>query len=196
MGKGEAQDTKPLRTAKKCKCGVPEIKLIEIQVSDVRAVQRKEGRYGARACARHTICTIVVLRQEWERVSEAGSKYHIIDSRQDLEIESVIENHSSETKLTVPFFNSTRPDRMGDPSGIGKNRAISPTRVVFLGIRRRKFSNEKCVALSITVLKMNHDGQPSIGHIRLSGLNVMEELDLVKLVKVVHISPGKTGTPC
>jgi hypothetical protein len=42
---------------------------------------------------------------------------------------------------------------MGDPSGIGKNRAISPTRVVFLGIPWRVFSSATCVVLSITVLK-------------------------------------------
>jgi hypothetical protein len=43
---------------------------------------------------------------------------------------------------------------MVDPSGIGKNRAISPTRVVLLGMRRRVFSREKCVVLSIAVLKI------------------------------------------
>ena len=36
-------NTNPLRTANECKCGVPEIKLIEMQVSNVRAIQGKEG---------------------------------------------------------------------------------------------------------------------------------------------------------
>ena len=84
---------------------------------------------------------------------------------------------------------------MGDPSGIGKNRSISPTRVVFLGIRLIRFSSEKCVVLSIAVLKIMGNLQSSLRHVRLSALNGMEELDPIKLVRVLHISPGKIDRP-
>ena len=84
-----------LRTAKKSKSGIPEIKLIEIQVPDVHAVHRKERQYScSRALMRFICCTIVILWQERERVSVPSSQYHTIDSRQDLDLELTFEIYS------------------------------------------------------------------------------------------------------
>ena len=49
--------------------------------------------------------------------------------------------------------------------------------------------------LSITMFKIMGKLQSSLGHIQLSGLNVMEESDPVKLARMFHVSPGKTGRP-
>ena len=67
-------------------------------------VQGKEGRYSAgRAFVRFVCRIIIVLWQEWERVSEASGQYDTIDSRQDLNVESVVETHS---KLKEARLNS------------------------------------------------------------------------------------------
>ena len=50
--------------------------------------------------------TIVVLWKEWERVSEASSKNHSFYSRQDLDIESVVETHSKEARDNSQYRSS------------------------------------------------------------------------------------------
>ena len=84
---------------------------------------------------------------------------------------------------------------MGNPSGIGKNCLISPTRVVFWGIRRRKFSSAICIWLSMAMSDIMGNFESPLRYILVSGLNVVEGLDLFKLIVTVHVSPGKTDRP-
>jgi len=82
---------------------------------------------------------------------------------------------------------------MGDPSGIGKNCLISPTRVVFWGTRRSLSWRVRRVWLSITMSKTMGKFKSPLQYILVSGLNIVKESDLFKLVRMAHVSPGKTG---
>lgn len=116
-----------LRNSNECRNGAPDIKYIEMQATDVRAVQGKKRRHRPRkAFVGHIRDKNGSQWQVSRYPSSRGSKTPY----------KSLKSLTSETKHTLPFLSSTKPHCMGGHLAIGKNCSISRTRVVFLGIRR------------------------------------------------------------